>query len=251
MKLYPVSENILPEEIIKAREKFIKDGILRKGVVRPIIAESWRRCYRQGINPDRIPEAVFLLKDRWKKEIEDNAKLIELAKPFMENLYQVLEKTRNVVILYSKNGYTIHLSGRAEDFKIGEQLKSIPCWAEEYVGTSGFSLVSKLKVPLQIIGPEYYCKAFSGISGSHAPIHDENGNFLGSIGIASWNIKIHPHTLGMVIASAKAIENDLKQHALLEELHFYVRELDATIDSMSDGLITTNFGKQNNSYERE
>ncbi|MDY6864163.1 MAG: sigma 54-interacting transcriptional regulator [Thermodesulfobacteriota bacterium] len=238
MKVYPVSEKILPEEIVDAREKFIKTGVLKKGVVRPIIAESWKECYRMGINPYRVSDSVFTVKDRQEKEIEDNAKLIKLAEPFMKNLYQVLEKTRNVVVLYSRNGYTIHYAGKAEDFD--EQLKHICCWAEEYVGTSGFSLVSKLKVPLQIIGPEYYCKVFSGISGSHAPIHNEKGDFLGSIAIASWNLNPHAHTLGMVIAASKAIENDLKQHAVLEELNFYIKELDATIDSMSDGLITTN-----------
>jgi len=93
---------------------------------------------------------------------------------------------------------------------------------------------------VQIVGPEHYLIPIRSFCGSYAPIENVDGSLIGVIGIVSLGYsEAHLHTLGMVTAASKAIENDLRQKDVLEKLNLYGKKLRSTIDSISDVLIGT------------
>ena len=108
IKSYPINEKVSAKEILRVKEKFIKTGILEKGVVRPIISESWKRCRQMGIDPEELNTSTVLPKNESNRMKIENANLINIAKPFLDNLYKILEKSYHVVVLFDKNGYCLY-----------------------------------------------------------------------------------------------------------------------------------------------
>ena len=87
------------EDAMATWERFMATGELEPGLLRPEIEASWRRCRAAGVDPHAgrstralDPEALARLKERKRA-------LIEVAKPFMQDLSNLLPGTRFVVLL--------------------------------------------------------------------------------------------------------------------------------------------------------
>jgi PAS domain S-box-containing protein len=244
MEIYAYDSQIFSQEaILKEREHFIRTGeVLNKDKIRPIILESWMRSYKFKINPYEVNTSSILSKREYQRLFDKNKVLIELSKPFMDNLYSTLEKSHYIVVLYSSDGYHLIRTGKPTDFEITDKVKLYmgQCFREEVIGTCGFALASRHRSPVQIIGPEHYLIPIKSFCGSYAPIADVDGGIIGVLGIVSLGYSDpHLHTLGMVSAAAKAIENDIRRRDALERLNLYGKKLRSTIDSISDVLICT------------
>ncbi|MDY6861831.1 MAG: PAS domain S-box protein, partial [Thermodesulfobacteriota bacterium] len=239
---YPINDKVPEKEILRIKEKFIKTGILEEGVIRPIIAASWKRCRKMGIDYERLNTSTILPEDKYKRLLAENAHLIEVAKPFMDNLHDILKRSNYTIVLISRDGYNLYMAGLSKEFPIPlkvELFKKI-CWQEKFVGTCPFSLAFQTKAAIQIIGAECYCREFIGFKSSHASIKDENGKILAVLGITSWDAEFYPHTLGVIIAAVTSIEYHLKHKKTLNQVYFYNEKLKAAINSMTDSLIFTN-----------
>jgi PAS domain S-box-containing protein len=244
VEIYPYDPQTYSQEsIFQEREYFIINGkILDKTRIRPIIAESWERSYGLNIDPYNVNTSTLLSKTKYQKKLNENKLLINLAKPFMNNLYIGLEKSHYIVVLYSADGYHLIRTGKPTDFNITDRVKLYMglCFKEEVIGTCGFALAYRHKGPVQIVGPEHYLIPIKSFCGSYAPISDVDGSIIGVLGIVSLGYsEPHLHTLGMVSAASKAIENDLMQSSAIEKLNLYGKKLRSTIDSISDVLICT------------
>ncbi|MBW1887956.1 MAG: sigma 54-interacting transcriptional regulator, partial [Deltaproteobacteria bacterium] len=244
MDIYPYDPLISSQkEIFDEREHFIKTGkILHRERLRPIIADSWERSYGFKVNSYEVNRSSILSEDEYQNKLAEFKLLIDPARPFMNNLYSTLEKSHYIVVLYSADGYHLLRTGRPTDFDITDRVKLYmgQCFREEFIGTCGFALSNRLKAPVQIVGPEHYLIPIRSFCGSYAPIENVDGSLIGVIGIVSLGYsEAHLHTLGMVTAASKAIENDLRQKDVLEKLNLYGKKLRSTIDSISDVLICT------------
>ncbi len=243
MDIYSYDPVLFPqEEIHNQREYFIKNGqILDRKKLRPFIAESWERSRKLKIDPLGFSSSSEFPPLSPEKNTSEHKNLVSVAKPFMENLYSVLGKSHYIVVLYSADGYHLIKTGQLKDdvfskYSFDQFMKQ--CFREENIGTCGFSLVQKLGSPVQIVGPEHYLLPVKTFCGSYAPILDEKQALMGVIGIVSiGRSEPHLHTLGMVLAASKAIENDVRQANILEKTHKYGFQLRTTIDSISDVLI--------------
>ena len=60
----------------------------------------------------------------------------------------------------------------------------------------------------------------------------------GVINVSGTLQQVHPHTLGMVVAAARAIENGLATYQATEELRLQHKYQEAIVESMSDGFLT-------------
>jgi sigma-54 dependent transcriptional regulator, acetoin dehydrogenase operon transcriptional activator AcoR len=226
--------------LLNAWKKFIETGFVDREVVPLEIANSWLRSREYNVDPHDFSPDSYLPEDEYKPRIVSNSRLIDLARPIMENVYSSLERTRYVVVLFDSDGYHLLRIGqradlqRSSNFKIREGL----CFEEKHVGTCGFSLVKKLKRPVQITGCEHYSALLHYVTGAYAPIFESRTERLvGIIGVSGARTLPDPHTLGIAIASATAIENLLALDKAREEVSIYSRSLQVAIDSIGDGVI--------------
>ena len=223
-------------------QRFVSTGVCDPRRVRPFVAESWERARSAGLDPFIATPVPRLAGEAFQKKLRENSLLIKVAKPLMESLYPVLEKSHYWVVLYSPDGYLLYRRGRPEDIRVLETLGVFlgTCKREDVAGSTGFSFVSGLKAPVQILGPEHYFEGWHIAYGSYAPILDTAGGLAGAIGICSTIPGHHEHTLGMVMAAATAASREIELCKKAREFDVAAKQLEAIVNSITDGVIAVN-----------
>jgi len=227
------------EDSIKAWKKFIKKGDLDYDLIRNIIAKSWLRSKDYKIDPFVNNEVLKLNERALKKRKKESKRLVEIAKPFMNSLYKIVEDNGLVIRLADGEGYILEFMGNSDlidtykdlNIEMGSNI------SEKNMGTNALSLAIINKEPIQVLGGEHYCKLYHNWSSSACPIKNEYGDVVGVLSVTGPYEKVHPHTLGMVVASAEAIENQLKVNDMNKKLSMTNKHLFAIMESISEGLL--------------
>ncbi len=225
--------------IYKAWKKFITLGKIDSKIIQPVIIESWKRCAKYGIDPfgkhnTRLNEREL------NQKFERFHHLIKVARPFMQSLYKFVKDSGFIVRLSDNEGCILETLGDKSIVDSSKELNILPgdnC-SEQIIGTNAIGTCLVTQKPLQVFAAEHYCKAYHYWTTSACPIKDTKGRIIGALGMTGSYEKVHPHTLGMIIAAVEAIENQLKleesnRKLLMSNQHFY-----AIMESISEGLIS-------------
>lgn len=207
---------------------------------KPYVARGWKRCISAGINPYDGKCFDVLEGQQLESLLKKNERLIRFAKPFMEDLYSFVKGSGFVVVLADKKARILEVIGDQEILdNSANQLNFIvgANWNEKYVGNTAINTALYEDKPVQICGIEHFCLAHREWACSAAPIH-VLGEMVGVLNVSGYQNMVHPHTLGMVVASAMAIETKIEAHIASEELKIQNKYQNAIVESMSDGLLT-------------
>lgn len=224
--------------IRKEWERFIEKGVADKEIIRPIVLESWKRSKEWGVDPKKNT-IISLNGKELDNKLEENRELIKISSPLLEILARSVRGSGFRIDLFSKDVYILKQWGDRETLENSRKLGSFPgvCKSERLAGTNAIGLASYLKVPIQLIGPEHYCSQLQQWTCSSSPIKDFMGNIIGIINMTGNYRLIHKHTLGMVIATAKAIENQLRQEEISKKLEIENKYLNASIESNFEAVL--------------
>ena len=206
------------------------------------ILNSWQRCREEGVDPYLKKVPVVLDGNRLRKRLEDNKEFIDASLPFIENLYTFVKGSGFTVVLFDSEAYILKIIGD-EDIKASAEQGNLivgSCWSEDVAGTNGGGTVLALDEPIQIFASEHYCITAHKWTCSGAPIHNHKGKLIGGIDMTGPYHRANPHTLGMVVAAAHAIENHLRVIKSFGECQVANTFKDTVIESVTDALITIN-----------
>ena len=210
-------------------------------VLRKEIAASWKQCRAYGTDPftDRIETGMG---ETEKAEIfAENKPLIETARPFLKSLFDVIKSLEMVVFLTDRNGFILDTLGEGDIWNYCQAKNAVAgsSFHEKHCGTNAPALALKLDRPFQMMAEEHYMKMVHVATCAAAPIHDEHGTVIASLDItAAYEVALkHPHTLGMMVAGAQVIENQLRLKKELERSFLAWEYLRAATESMTTGLI--------------
>ncbi|MGD8834279.1 MAG: sigma 54-interacting transcriptional regulator [Desulfobacteraceae bacterium] len=205
------------------------------------IAASHERCRRYGIDPmdRRNPKQKRLSPQELEARLNLNRRFLKLATQQIQELYQFVAGAGFAVNLADKEGYILHSIG---DPATLEHLAKGNCtpgyrWTERDVGTSVVSLSLARRIPVQINEAEHFCQRGHGFTCSACPVLGPDAEFIGVIAMSGDASNVHPHTLGMVITAAKAIENQLRVIKTSDELQIRHNYTSAIIDSIDSGVL--------------
>jgi len=218
------------EEIKSYWESYIDYGEIPEGVS-PMIGNSWRRCREAGVDPYG-GTGRQLAEDEFREIMEENWELLEVAKPIMENLHSLVLGTGFVLVLTDRRGIILHVIGEKSVEDDARRLNFYPgsSWVENEVGTNAIGTCLVEKKPVQTVGAEHFCIEHHPWTCSAAPIRGDDGDIIGVLDMSGYCLGAHKHTLGIVVAAAYSIENQLslkKSYAIL----------DTTVESISDGMM--------------
>jgi transcriptional regulator of acetoin/glycerol metabolism len=207
---------------------------------KPYVAQGWKRCIKLGTDPYQ-GKCTRVLKGRELDELlEENRELINFAKPFMESLYSFVSGSGFAVVLADKRAHILEIMGDSMVLKnSADQLNFVrgACWDEKYVGNTATGTAAIEGKPVQINGDEHFCTMHRVWGCSAAPIYS-TGEIVGVISVCGFESMVHPHTLGMVAASARAIETKIEVEVANSELRLQNKYQQAVVESISDGLLT-------------
>ncbi len=209
--------------------------------VSPWIAESWERC-RVLLDPHRPMRLQRLTEDHLLAAQVSHFALLSIARPIMEDIYQFIENSHTNVVLVNSAGYVLDAVGDtgviAENVR-PEQLRGLSL-AESEIGTNAFGLSIIERIPISVRGAEHFRQAFHIFGDAAAPIFDISGKLLGALGILTSAENFHPHTLGLAVAGARAIEAQRQTDQLLAEQNSQLGRLNAILDTISEGILVWN-----------
>lgn len=198
--------------LYQAWREFVSSGQLDLTVVRPVIAESWKRCRARGINPYKLRTSDQLSPENLAERLERKRVLISTSRPCVRELQGFLRGTGFLTALCDEQGYLLHLEGDEDMLHYAAVLGDTPgaYWGEERIGTGAISTCLVSRQPLQVIGAEHWFADHQSWACSGVPIHDPAGEITGALGISGPFTACHKHTLGMAVLAAKSVERALR-----------------------------------------
>jgi transcriptional regulator of acetoin/glycerol metabolism len=226
---------------LAAWEQFVHEGQLDHEALRPEIARAWLRCRDAGVDPFRGRSTRSLDAKEIRQMLLKRKNLIDVALPFMKSLYQFVASTTFVVVLCDERGYLMETVGALDAINRAREISTNflqgSLWAEEEIGNNGVGTSLFLQRPFQIIGEEHYCRQEHLWTCSGAPIFNETGQIVGVLEISAPAAATHEHTLGMVVAAAGGIQQQLSVHFRNRELMLLNAHLNNLFKAVSDGVI--------------
>ncbi len=234
------SHNSKFSEIHMAWEKAISSGEIERNIVRPEIAQSWIRCYKAGVDPGyNGNKRRFLSPAAMEQTLAQHQELIEVSRPFMKHLYSLVAGSGFIVILSDQDANLLESLGDPETMEIAERndLVKGANWAEEEAGTNGIGIALVEHKPVQVSGPEHYCKGLHFWTCSAAPIFNEHHEIIGALQLSGPAENAFIHTLGMVAASVNVIEEELRLIKKNNELACMNNHLTFIMEYMKDGVV--------------
>jgi len=226
----------------KAWKKFIATGEIDTSIIRPVIADSWKRCKSAGVDPYSKRPAGTPNNKEIKALLERNKHLIEVSWPILKMIGEMIRGSGFRVDLVDKDGYFLKIISDMEILEESKKLGSVvgANRSELVAGTNGIAIALFTGNSIQILGSEHYNIHHHNWTCSAAPIYDPSGNIAGAVNMSGNYRLLHKHTLGMVVGIANAIESVLKTEKKVLELSINNKFLNTIIESISDGLIVLN-----------
>src|SRR5258706_455154 len=108
---------------------------------------------------------------------------------------------------------------------------------EGHLATNAIAVTIFEAMPSQIVGPEHFYLNLHEFSSMAAPIHEIEGHPLGVLGLVEPLGQYSRQSFGVVVAGARAIENQLQADVIVREANAKTAELYATMDSITEGVM--------------
>ncbi len=204
----------------------------------PLIAASWQRSAPR-LNPLRPPQWVYLSDDVLPLTLNQHTSLRQIARPLMEDIHQFIEGSGATLILSDSTNCVLELLGDMNmmDYADTLGLRRGAFLDESRLGTNAFAVALIEGCPAHMVGPEHFLSCFHMLSTAAAPIFELEGHPVGVIGLLEMVSQCSPQSLGVAMAAARAIENQLQADLLIRETNTQATELNATMDAISEGVL--------------
>lgn len=234
-----VKEQQEAEGFLNIWENFIRYGKTDHNV-RPVILESWKRCAAWNLDPYTREVAKIIPLHELSLIKKHKEQFIRIARPYISLLYEYVKGSGFLILLTDENGVVLMLTGDEEPLAFYRKINLMEgaVWSEKEVGTNAVGTAIIEKKPLQIAGCEHFCAIQHTITCSGGPIFGVDGELIGVITMSAKSENVHSHTLGMVVASAKAIENQIRIENALEEIRTTNSILNGTLESVPQGILS-------------
>jgi sigma-54 dependent transcriptional regulator, acetoin dehydrogenase operon transcriptional activator AcoR len=197
--------------LIQARNAMERNGVIPPGLLRPAIAESWRRCLANGLDPRHAPKPERLSAIALEKARDLYATVRSLAIPEMQALHYQLGVNRSVLVFAAPDGVLLDslmsesLRGEIEAFGI------IPgsVWSESKLGTNALGTAIANRARIDVRGPEHFFADHNGLSCMTAPIFAPDRSLAAVLDASCAVDSYAPHARSALALAAAQIEAQL------------------------------------------
>jgi transcriptional regulator of acetoin/glycerol metabolism len=196
----------------RAHETFFGGAADRRGEsssVRSVIAASWRRSQRAGVEPEASAgctphplDASGLAERRTESGLEPAVPMLR------EMLGAHASDAHHLLIVTDTTGHLLWVEGDRVTRGLAERIELAPgaLWSESAAGTNAMGTSLAVDHAVQVFSAEHVRAAVHGLTCSAAPLHDSRtGELMGSVDLTGPANTVHPHSLALVTAAAQAV----------------------------------------------
>ena len=175
------------------------------------IADSWVRCFEQGLRPNSNPFDSVLNQKELNQIQEKYRHIREYVAPELELLYSQIAGSNFMVAFANNDGVVLDTIYDNQFLNSQASKVVIPgsVWLEKYRGTNGLGLSLQTKSPTIVAGGEHFFTSHGGLSCFASPIFDHNQNIVGVLDASTDTSTRQDHTLALVKLSAKSVEQKI------------------------------------------
>jgi hypothetical protein len=175
-----------------------------------MVASSWQRATEQGVDPDGYAPTML---GPAETERALAAHPVSRLLPRIEKmLYEATEDARYFAVLSDADGVLLWVDGHSDALETAVEPGFLPghLCSEPVVGTNAVGTALLLGHPVQIFSAEHFNRRLHGLTCAAAPIHDpETGRTIGALNLSGSFRTGHPHSLPLVSAIARLVEESL------------------------------------------
>lgn len=212
----PTGSDALRErgKLERAYDAFLSTGDV--GLVRPVVADSWRLSRASGVSPDGVLPEVDLVDT--ELEAYRSAHPLAAVMPLIRRLLiEEAEDAGAIVVVADADARLLWVEGDPALRRRAEAINWVAGtrWDERVAGTNAPAAAMRLDHALQVFAREHFASNVAGWSCTAAPIHDPTtGRVLGALDLTGRDDVAAPAVLGLVRAAAAAAESELRMLAL-------------------------------------
>ena len=206
---------------------------------REIIKKSHQRCEEYGVNKEQVFPSKILTGNEVHTHLARNEYLLKVAIPFMEIIYESVTNSGFFILLTDNEGCILRAVGDPEIIAESERLNMVigAYMNEKNIGTNAMGTAISENQPIQVTASEHFISAYHRWTCSAAPIHNNKGEIIGTLNLTGESHLVHPHTLGLVVAAVRAIENQIKAEQAQEKLNEAFYYMKSIVESVSAGIM--------------
>jgi PAS domain S-box-containing protein len=233
------NERYYQQTLLEWRKFISGDPNIAPSIIPQEVFDSWVRCAQLGVDPLGKPNNEMLTGEALEALLTKNKAFIDVSRPFMANLYRFLEGSGFMVSLFDPRGFVLEILGDPEEDKLIRAARGFvgACWDMKNAGNNAVSAAITCEKPMQVFGAQHYVRIYHGATGSSSPIFGPEGDLLGGIVLFGRYYRANPHTLGMAVAAAGAMENELRMRKALAESRVAASYQQTVISSIQEALI--------------
>lgn len=180
---------------------------------RTLIAESWERVRRTGVDPEHAPTPPRCPADEVERRRHECG-VEQVLTVLREELATIAEDAVHLMIITDADGHVLWREGSAAISTMADQAGLVigsRC-DESSVGTSAIGTSLALRRPVQVFAAEHYFRAQHGWACAAAPLHDPvDGRLLGVVDVSSPWVTAHPATLALVHSVTRLAQSELSR----------------------------------------
>ncbi|RKQ86815.1 hypothetical protein C8N24_4830 [Solirubrobacter pauli] len=217
-------------ELREARARFFGAGTANG--VRPLILASWRRSLAAGLRSGDVSPAPAPDDDasaRW------DAHPLRAGLPFVRDaLAAIAEEAQHLTAIADADGRLVWIDGPARLRQAAAELGFVAgaVWSERAAGTNGIGTALAVDHAVQVFAGEHFIDAAQPWTAVAAPVHaPATGAILGAIGLMGRLETVHPHSLALALAAARALEDRLLAAQHERDAGLRERHLDRVVHS--------------------
>lgn len=179
---------------------------------RPIIAESWDRVLRMGVDPDRGGELEPEGGDGVERRRAES-RIAQVVHIFRSMLVSLAEDGVHIMVITDEEGRLLWREGTNAVLSKADSLGFVEGarWDEGNVGTNGIGTSLAVRKPVQIFAAEHFVRTHHPWICTAVPMHDPvDGRLLGVVDVSGPAATAHPNTLALVGSVTRLAEESLR-----------------------------------------
>ncbi len=222
-------------EVRRAWEGFVATGSsavagVEAPSIRDPIAASWRRSAAAGVDPRGYSKAPVVAdvdetSARW--EIHP---LAEMAPLIQACLASTADESQHLIVVSDASGMLLWIEGAARvRLRAADSMNFAEgaLWSEGGAGTNAIGTALAAEHAVQVFASEHFNEIVQEWTCAAAPVHDpDTGRVIGVIDLTGAKRTVHPHSMAVAVATAQAMEAQLRCEMLNRDARLLSRHGD-------------------------
>jgi hypothetical protein len=183
--------------------------------VRDPIADSWLRSRDAGVDPSGRQAAPSVLELTGARARWDAHPLAEAAPLIAQCMAEASVEADQLLVISDADGMLLRIHGDPQlRSRAADEMNFVEgaLWSESGAGTNAVGTALAAEHAVQVFAAEHFTEPVQRWTCAAAPIADpDTGRLLGVIDLTGDISSVHPHSLSVVVATARAVEELLRR----------------------------------------